>query len=193
VREQARIAPCCDETSLGPRFATRQAANGRANVCVREIQLGSAERRARRFGARVGTLIRSDGRVSIAQAHELLVVQRQNAIAFAQRLLQIRLLNAKLGACTRDLRLKRCRIDPEENLVLLDARAFLVQPLEKNAGHTGAYFHFAYAAQLCGVLERELQRLRPHFDGADFDRRHLKFRLLFAARCDNSKSHHGYQ
>ncbi len=100
-------------------------------------------------------------------AGQLLVVDLQDAIALAVRLREIRLLDGQIGPGTGHIGLERRGVDAEEQIVGMDAGAFAVGLLEQNAGDLRSHLDLADAAQLRGMLERELHRTGPDLDGAD--------------------------
>ena len=72
VSQQARLAAGGDEAAFGTHLAARQAGDRRANVRVRQLELGRAQRGLRGGHGGLGALERRERRVAIAHARELL-------------------------------------------------------------------------------------------------------------------------
>ena len=116
VGEQARVVARRDEAAFGTHFAARQPVD-------RGSDLGVRQSRARRCATRRGsgdrglcTFERRERRVAVAQARELLIVERHDAIAFAARLAEIRFLHGHLGAHARDGGAERLGVDAEQHV-----------------------------------------------------------------------------
>ncbi len=182
VSQQARLAAGGDEAAFGTHLAARQAGDRRANFRVRQLELGRAQRGTRGGHGRLGALEPSERRIAIAHAGELLVVKRHDAVPLAARLTEVGFFNAERSARLRDPRAKRIRIDAEQNLAGLDARALVVAALEQDARDARANLDLAHAFELRGVLERQRQLTRLDIDDADLDRRRRRRRGRLGAR-----------
>ena len=138
----------------------------------------SAVRNAARAAATAASraLERRERRIAIAQARELLLVERQDSVALAARLAEIRLLHASAARARAACGAKRLGIDAEQQVAGLDARAFVVAALEQDARHARAHLDLAHAFQLRRVLEHERQRARLDVDDAHLDGRERRRR-----------------
>ena len=99
VRQQARIAAGRDEAAFGTHLAARQPGDRRANLRVRQLELGRAQRgtRRRRRRPRRSRTPRARYR-DRARSRASALVKRQDAVALAARLTEVGFLDAERSA-----------------------------------------------------------------------------------------------
>ncbi len=168
--QQARVAPGGDQTALRARLTTGETADGRSHLGIREVEIGPAQGSLAPGHGRCGTLEGRQRDIPVMHAGQLLIVDLQDPIALAACLREVRLLDGQVGPGAGHVRLESRGVDAKQQIIGVNAGAFVVRPLEKNAGDLRSHLDLPDTAQLRGVLERELHRTRSYLDRADLRR-----------------------
>jgi hypothetical protein len=186
--EQRRIRVRGDEAALGTNRASRNAADGRGDLRIREIELGLLEVRFRRGdGGRTGVHVRG-GLVELALRDGLLFGERHQALGLAHRELALHALLLQRRARLLHRELVGSRVDLEERAAGGNGRAFVEEPLLEDARHARADFHLARSLGLAHRLDGDghlLLRDLHHRDRHRRRRRALRGGPVLLPACGN--------
>ncbi len=167
-----------DHCAFGDQRAADASGNRRGDSGVAKVQPGAFDRRL--AGGHVGGGLPGvgPGIVVVLAADGLVVDQLGVALLLQFRLERVGLGLAQYRLGAIEIRLERCRIDPEQHLALFHVAALAKGPLQHHAGDAGTHLGHARRGNAPGQFAADRQR--SGFDG--FDANAGQWRLFFGDR-----------
>jgi hypothetical protein len=161
-----------DKAALGLQRPAAHPGDGGRHPRIAEVQVCLAQARLGQLQVGARHILGGQGVVVLALADRALGDQRLEPGNFAPGLGVACRGTGELGARLGHGDLERRRVDQEQRRARRHRRAFLVLPLEDDAGYPGAHFDFARAFGLSDVLVADVDVPGLDLQRGHFGRRH---------------------